>query len=81
MLGAGIARLNAEAEALRGEIARLEQAKQTPTVARDLLHAQQALQLATVHAEVLSEEMEVIGIALVAHIAAIAGLRPNGIAS
>lgn len=70
-LAAGIARFRAEAEISRKAIAKLEatqRKRQTAALRKQLLHAQQALQLATVQEAVLMEEMEVIDVAYFAHL-------------
>lgn len=68
-LAAGIAKLRAESDRHRKEIERLERARETAKLRRELLLAQQALQLATVQEAVLLEEMEVLDIAFFAHVA------------
>lgn len=71
-LSAGIARFRADAEVSRKTIARLEREqrkRQTAALRKKLLHAQQALTLATVQEAVLMEEMEVLDIAFFAHTA------------
>lgn len=68
-LARGIAKARDEARAYRKEIERLEAAqvkRQTAKLQRELLRAQQALQLVTVQEAVFLEEMEVVDVAFVA---------------
>ncbi len=64
-LAAQIAQLHAEAEKYRKDIAKLERKRETEKVKGQLLRAQQALLLASVHEAVLIEEMEMNDLAVI----------------
>ncbi len=68
-LALAISKARSEADTYRQEIERLEKAqikRQTAKLQKELLYAQQALQLAMVQEQVFLEEMEVVDIAFVA---------------